>query len=183
MRSCWRIWDSDSSENLISFQQSEPKRYTTLESMVTRHLGQKGQEKHLSARDRLSEKHNLLFLQSKEKKRWDKQEIAINGSPEVNVPEDKLVVSSTIRLRTEKEAAKDMEVYHPRDANRETLMISNAKSSVADGEQTGVFFMRTCRTACVLPFWRAQFASENGCVSPTCLLLALIECACSHLRR
>ena len=53
-------------------------------------------------------KQTLLFLWSKEKEQRNKQEIAINGSPEVNVPEDKLVFSSTIRLRTEKEAVNTM---------------------------------------------------------------------------
>ena len=36
-----------------------------------------------------------------------KQEIATNGSPKVDVQEDKLVVSSMIWLLKEKEAAKD----------------------------------------------------------------------------
>ena len=50
----------------------------------------------------------LLLLQSEEKERRNKKETAVNGSPKVNVPEDKLAVSNMIRIRKDKSDADDM---------------------------------------------------------------------------
>ena len=58
-------------------------------------------------------------------------------SLQVNVPEDKLVVSSTIRLRKEKGASSNKEVHHTRDANPAMTDDTSRKSSDTDGKQTG----------------------------------------------
>ena len=65
-------------------RKSEPKSLTTLTTMATRHLEQKIREAHFSTCDRLDEQPGLG---------GKKKETAVDGTPKVNVPEDKLAVS------------------------------------------------------------------------------------------
>ena len=88
-------------------QKSEPKNYTTLRKDGNSTSGTSF-EKHFSTRDRLGE--TLLFLHLEEKVRREKKETAINGSSKINVPEDKLVVSSMIVTGQEEKVKQKMEM-------------------------------------------------------------------------
>ena len=72
----------------------------------------------------LVKNQTLLFLEWKEKGTGKRNEIEINGSPKVNVPEDKPVASSMVRQRKEKMQEKDTGVHHPPDGNPAIRMIS-----------------------------------------------------------
>ena len=135
MRSSWMICISGGSRNLINSNSWAPcesrtrlknhdPRFTPIEKMVTRRTEHNTEEEHFSTRDRLGEKLTLFFLQSEEKERERK----IDGNHSWV-----LVVSTVIRLRMGKEAAKDKEVHH-KSSDKDEI---KRTSSDTDGKQTG----------------------------------------------
>ena len=125
--------------------------YTKSKRMATRHLEQKSREKLFLSRDRLGEKPSLFSLQSKEKDRG-KKETAINGSPKVNVPEDKLSFKHDPGKKKKGET-KDREVRHPRDTHQAIRMIQSELPATrlvsSSNKESGT--KRRHVSACILP--------------------------------
>ena len=109
-----QLEESDLLKHLVALhiqdtvRKSEPKSFTELKRMVSRHLEHKILENHFCIRDRLGEKPYTVVPAVKE----NGQKIAINGSPTVNAPEVKLAVSSMIQLKRKGEKTRDKEVHH-----------------------------------------------------------------------
>ena len=87
-------------------QKIEPKSYTKLKRVVTRHLEQKTREKHFSTRDPIGGKPNPFVLTVKRKKRKRPVRLQSMGPQRSIFQMTSVHFQAMIRLRREKRAAK-----------------------------------------------------------------------------
>ena len=96
-------------------------------------------ERHFSTRDRYGEKPNrCCFCSAEEKEKGMKKKTAINGSPKVNVPDDKLVCSfKHDQIKKAKgETARQISPSPSQKRNSSDTDDTQRKSSDTNGKQT-----------------------------------------------